>query len=69
MQETITYRVPEMSTGHCEAAVTEQVSQVPGVESVEIDLDTQLVQITGAGIDTDAAIAAIDEAGYAAVAA
>jgi copper chaperone len=67
LENNITYRVPEMSTGHCEAAVTEEVSKVCGVAAIGIDLDLQLVHITGAGIDSDAVIAAIDEAGYEAV--
>ena len=64
MTDTRTYTVPGMHCGHCKAAVTEEVSSVPGVESVEVDLDTKLVVVHGEGLDDVALRAAIDEAGY-----
>ena len=67
MEETITYRVPEISSGHCEAAIIEEIRRVPGIASVSVDLDTKLVEITGTALDPRALIAAIDEAGYEAV--
>ncbi len=63
------YLVEGMSCGHCEAAVGDEVGQVPGVRSVEIDLDTKLVLIRGEVIDDAAVRAAIDAAGYEALAA
>jgi copper chaperone CopZ len=39
------------------------------VTAVDVDLDSKLVRIRGAQIDGDAVVAAIDEAGYDAVAA
>jgi copper chaperone CopZ len=60
------YSVPDISCQHCVNAITEQVSQVAGVEKVSVDLATKTVTVSGAG--NDAAVrAAIDEAGYAAV--
>jgi copper chaperone CopZ len=67
MNQTITYAVPGMSCGHCRAAITAEVCAVPGVESVEVDLDTKLVRISGENLGDSALIAAIDEAGYDAV--
>jgi copper chaperone len=64
MAETLTYTVPEIHCGHCERAVADEVSAVPGVESVEVQLDTKLVTVTGQGLDDAALRAAIDEAGY-----
>jgi len=64
MAETLTYTVPGMHCGHCERAVADEVSAVPGVESVEVQLDTKLVTVTGEGLDDAALRAAIDEAGY-----
>ena len=64
-----TYRVAGMTCEHCRTAVTAEVSGVAGVESVDVDLDTKLVRVAGAGIDPAAVIDAIDEAGYEAVAA
>jgi copper chaperone len=65
--ETLTYSVPGMSSGHCRAAITAEVSAVSGVESVDVDLDTKLVAISGDDLDHAALVAAIDEAGYEAV--
>lgn len=64
MTDTLTYTVPGIHCGHCEAAVTEEVSQVEGVTSVDVDLDTKLVVVQGEGLDDGAIRAAIDEAGY-----
>jgi copper chaperone len=61
---TITYSVPDISCGHCRSAITREVSTVAGVESVEVDLKTRTVTISGEPLDQAALIAAIDEAGY-----
>jgi copper chaperone len=60
----ITYRVPDMSCGHCEQAVSTELQQVAGVESVDVDLETKLVIVRGVDLDDAALRAAIDEAGY-----
>jgi copper chaperone CopZ len=62
--ETQAYTVPGMHCGHCQAAVTEELEGVPGVESVEVDLDSKLVTVTGHPLDDTALRAAIREAGY-----
>ena len=59
-----TYRVPGMTCDHCKAAVSEEVSKVAGVEAVDVDLDTKLVRVSGDGLEHDALVSAIDEAGY-----
>jgi len=56
--------VPGMSCGHCKAAVAAEVSAVPGVARVDVDLDTKLVTVHGTDVSRDAVVAAIDEAGY-----
>jgi copper chaperone CopZ len=56
--------VPGMSCGHCKAAVAAEVSAVPGVAHVDVDLDTKLVTVHGTDLSRDAVVAAIDEAGY-----
>ena len=61
---SLTLSVPGMTCGHCEAAVTKEVSSVPGVTAVAVDLDAKLVTVTGAGLDRDAIVAAIDDAGF-----
>lgn len=60
----ITYTVAGMSCGHCKSAVEGEVGRVPGVESVNADLDTKLVVVRGEALADDALRAAIDEAGY-----
>ena len=67
MNETITYSVPGISCGHCRAAITAEVTAVGGVDSVEVDLDTKLVRISGEDLADAVLVAAIDEAGYEAV--
>ena len=60
----ITYRVPDMSCAHCEHAVSSELREVPGVENVDVDLDTKLVTVRGSSLDDTALRAAIEEAGY-----
>jgi copper chaperone CopZ len=56
-----------MTCEHCRVAVTDEVTTVAGVASVDVDLDTKLVRVRGTGVDRAAVVAAIDEAGYDAV--
>jgi copper chaperone CopZ len=53
-----------MHCEHCERAVTEEVSTVQGVESVEVDLETKLVVVNGRELDHARLRASIEEAGY-----
>ncbi len=65
---TQTYSVSGMTCAHCEAAVTSEVHEVPGVAGVTVDLvpgGTSEITVTSDQPVDDAAIAAaIDEAGY-----
>lgn len=61
---SITFSVPGMICGHCEAAVKKEVGAVAGVTGVDVDLETKDVVVTGTSLDRDALVAAIDEAGY-----
>jgi copper chaperone len=65
----LTYVVADMTCDHCTVAVTEEVTRVAGVAAVDVDLETKLVQVHGSDVDPAAVVAAIDEAGYDAVAA
>jgi len=67
MSDQLTYRVDGMNCNHCVVAVSGEVGQVAGVTDVDVDLDTKLVRVRGAGLDDAAVVAAIDEAGYDAV--
>lgn len=62
--ETAVYTVSGMSCSHCEAAVRAEVSALPGVESVAVDLASKLVEVRGEALDDGAIRAAIEEAGY-----
>ena len=64
MSETFTYSVPGISCDHCRAAITTEVTDVDGVDAVDVDLDTKLVRVTGEHLDDATLVAAIDEAGY-----
>lgn len=64
-----TYAVKGMSCGHCQASVTEEVGQVPGVTGIDVDLETGLLTVNGSNFSDDAIRAAVDEAGYEVVSA
>lgn len=65
---TSEYQVSGMSCGHCEVAVRGEVSQVPGVENIEVSAQTgRLLVATSSAVDDAAVLAAVDEAGYEAV--
>lgn len=60
----LTLTVPGVSCAHCQAAIVEEVDQVPGVTGVEVDLETKLVTVRPGRIDDRAVVAAIETAGY-----
>jgi copper chaperone len=62
----LTFSVPDMSCSHCESAVSTELLAVPGVASVDVDLETKLVVVRGDALDEVALRHAIDEAGYTA---
>jgi copper chaperone len=62
---TTTFRVAGMTCGHCVRAVTEEVTKLSGVASVDVDLASGQVTVASAAPLDDADIAAaVDEAGY-----
>ncbi|MCA0143811.1 heavy-metal-associated domain-containing protein [Blastococcus sp. LR1] len=62
---TATYTVVGMTCGHCVNSVTEEVSQVPGVSDVAVDLPTgELTVSSESDVDEAAVRAAVEEAGY-----
>jgi copper chaperone CopZ len=68
VSETTTIQVAGMTCGHCVSAVTEELTQLPGVSDVTIDLvagGTSPVTVTSdQPLDEAAVAAAVDEAGY-----
>jgi len=60
-----TYQVSGMICGHCVNSVSTELSELPGVTGVQVDLATGRVTVTSQNpLDTDAVRAAVDEAGY-----
>ncbi|HET6151564.1 MAG TPA: cation transporter [Marmoricola sp.] len=60
-----TYTVVGMTCGHCVASVTEEVSELAGVDSVRVELETGLMTVISAvPLDAAAVLAAVVDAGY-----
>jgi len=63
MQTTI--NVSGMTCGHCVSAVTMELSLLPSVTEVEVNLESGQVTITSdAALEQAQLVTAIDEAGY-----
>jgi copper chaperone CopZ len=59
------FHVPDVSCQHCINAITSEVTAIPGVQQVEVALDSKVVTVAHAGqVSTDQIVAAIVEAGY-----
>ncbi|CAN5711439.1 cation transporter [soil metagenome] len=61
---SITYSVPAIHCAHCAASIREEVSEVEGVDEIDVDLEAKRVTIHGRELDDGALRAAIVEAGY-----
>ncbi len=60
-----TFTVTGMTCDHCRRAVTQEISAVDGVESVDVDLASGTVTVgTARPVDRADIAAAVDEAGY-----
>ena len=69
MSQTRSYTVTGMTCAHCVASVTEEVQEVAGVETVDVDLASGALTVTAGGDLDDARFddrvrAAVEEAGY-----
>ena len=65
MSSTQQYTVTGMTCGHCVASVTEEVQEIPGVEHVEVLLETGSLKVTSSEPVEDAAVkTAVEDAGY-----
>lgn len=64
MSET-TYRVPDVSCEHCVRAITQELTKLPGVGHVDVDLGQKLVTVRHDSSVSDAQLReGIAEAGY-----
>ena len=62
------YQVTGMTCGHCEMSIREEVGQIAGVEEIQVNAQTGKLVVTGSDTVDDAQVlAAVEEAGYAAV--
>ena len=63
--KTQSYTVTGMTCSHCVASVTEEVEEIPGVERVEVALETgRLTVISSESVDDAAVKTAVEDAGY-----
>ena len=58
------YHVSGMACSHCALSVKEEVSEVEGVNSVDVELASGLVTVTGESFADNAVRAAVADAGY-----
>jgi len=58
-----TWVVSDVTCGHCKASIESEVAKLPGVERVEVDVDSKRVTVEGDVAPQDVE-AAITEAGY-----
>ncbi|SDC06533.1 heavy-metal-associated domain-containing protein [Streptomyces prasinopilosus] len=62
---TAVYKVSGMSCGHCEGAVSGEISELPGVASVKaVATSGEVTVVSAAPLDEEAVRAAVDEAGF-----
>jgi len=61
----ITLSVPEISCDHCKMSIEGAVSELAGVDKVEVTIDTKTVDVSfDSPADIDAVVAAIEGQGY-----
>lgn len=64
MSEVVTYSVPAIHCDRCATSIRGEVSEVEGVEQIDVDLDSKVVTIRGRALSDERLRAAIEEAGY-----
>lgn len=64
LSETVTYRVASMQCGHCKAAVENELLDLAEVDAAEADLESNVVTISGRGLNEERLRQAIEDAGY-----
>ncbi len=57
------FSIPDMSCGHCKAAVEQALAGVPGAGTITVDLAARVAKVAGAA-DLTLLLAALDSAGY-----
>ena len=60
-----TFQVTGMTCGHCQRAVTEEISGIPGIQGVAVDLATGSVTVTATQpVDRTDVARAVAQSGY-----
>ena len=62
---TRTYTVDGLTCTHCVLSVREEVSEIPGVSAVDVDLASGRMTVAGTHVADHAVQAAVADAGYA----
>lgn len=63
-RESRTYVVEGMSCEHCRASVSEEITEIEGVDEVTVDLPSGRVEVSGIAIRDEEVEAAVEQAGY-----
>ncbi|MEV0267762.1 MAG: heavy-metal-associated domain-containing protein [Hamadaea sp.] len=65
MSVETTYQIKGMTCGHCAQAVTGELTLLPGVRTVEVDVPAGVAKVNSdAPLALDEVRTAVDEAGY-----
>ena len=61
-----TFKVPDVSCGHCKSAIEQALVPLAGVQGAEVDIDAKNVDVSydEALIDRTGVVRAIEAAGY-----
>ena len=62
--QTREYTVQGMTCSHCVVSVREEVSEIPNVVDVNVDLESGRLVVRGGDVDDAAVRAAVEDAGY-----
>ena len=65
---THVFQVPGMTCGHCKASVENELGRLSGVTAVRVNLESKAVEIDSEGVNWGQITAAVNEAGFEAVA-
>lgn len=67
--KTKNFKVSGMSCGHCENAVKEELSELVGIEKIDVSAQSGELKVTlSQAVSDEQIIAAVEEAGYSAAA-
>jgi copper chaperone len=63
---TLTLNVPDISCGHCKSSIEGAVSELTGIEKVEVTIDARTVDVAydDSAVDRKEIVEAIEAVGY-----